>query len=133
MITIKNKDKLLTYILAQERDCFAVEYKNVYPNNEIKEFEFYLLMEQFKNKGLLKSAKRISGGKCYINLSADIYDFSAHGGFAAQEELLRANIEKLSYELDKLSGSSDPLVVDRASRIAGIAASIATVLGLFVE
>jgi len=53
--------------------------------------------------------------------------------FAAQEELLRANIEKLSYELDELSKSSDPLVVDRASKIAGIASSIATVLGLFTK
>lgn len=132
MITIKDKDNLLSYILSQEKDCFVVEYKDVFPNNEIKEFEFHLLMEQFAQKGLLRSAKRMSHGS-YIRLSADIYDFHSHGGFAAQEELLRANIEKLSYELDELSKSSDPLVVDRASKIAGIASSIATVLGLFTK
>ena len=48
-----------------------------------------------------------------------------------QEELLRANLQKLDYELTKLAKEINPGLTDRIANITGIAASIATALGLF--
>ncbi|RHU30980.1 hypothetical protein DXD68_04085 [Parabacteroides sp. TM07-1AC] len=60
-----------------------------------------------------------------------IYDFFNHGGFTAQEEFLRANLEKLNLELLKLSKDIEPSKLETISSITAIASSVATTLGLF--
>ena len=70
-------------------------------------------------------------GGCIIDLHAEIYDFFNHGGFTAQEELLRANLEKLNLELLKLSKDIEPSKLETVSTITAIAGNIATALGLF--
>ena len=133
MIRIKDKDVLLAYILASGKERYVIEYKEVFPDHEVEEFEFYLMLEQFQKMKLLESTKRMSGGASFIRISASIYDFFRHGGFAAQEELLRSNIEKLGYELDELSKSTDKSVLERVGRISQIAASVIKALGLFSD
>ena len=64
-------------------------------------------------------------------MKAEISDFFNHGGFTAQEELLRANLEKLNLELLKLSKDLEPSVLEKANTITAIAGSVATALGLF--
>jgi hypothetical protein len=81
--------------------------------------------------GLLEKAKEFTEEQCLIVIRADIYDFHRHGGFIVQEELLRANLEKLNYELLKLAEDIDPSAVRRIEIITGIAASVATALRLF--
>lgn len=57
--------------------------------------------------------------------------FFSHGGFTVQEEILKANIQKLSDELDLLAKQLSPNLLEKATSISAIGASIATALGLF--
>ena len=102
----------------------------VFPNKEISKRQFELILLQFEEMGLLRKAER-HGTSFLISISANIYDFFNHGGFVVQEELLRANLQKLDYELTKLAKEINPGLTDRIANITGIAASIATALGLF--
>ena len=88
-----------------------------------------MILEHFDRRGLILYQGYIGG--CCINLKAEIFDFFNHGGFTAQEELLRANLEKLNLELLKLSKDLEPSVLEKANTITAIAGSVVTALGLF--
>lgn len=133
MITYKEKDKLATYILSIGLIDFNIKYKEVFPDEEISKNEFFLILRQFVDMGLLSRSKEMTGGISYIGVTANLHDLFAHGGFQARECLLEANLQKLGYELDSLSKSNDPKVLERIDKISGIAASISTALGLFTH
>ena len=103
MITPTVKDKVLTAIISKNNPFMKLEYEEVFPDKEISVREFFLILDQFVELGLLKKTQNCTGGLSIIYLTANIYDFYRHGGFTAQEELLRANLEKLNYELLKLA------------------------------
>lgn len=130
MITPEIKDRVLCAIVASKEAVFDLAYEEVFPEKEISKRHFQLILIQFVETGLLRKATDY--GSCFnISISANIYDFFNHGGFIAQEEILRANLQKLDYELTKLSQDIDPGLTDRVVKISGIAASIATALSLF--
>jgi hypothetical protein len=131
MITPEIKDRILTHIISRDVLLFYLKYDEVFPEKDISFNEFILVLEQFVRIGLLETAKEVTREQCYIVICADIYDFHRHGGFVAQEEILRANLEKLNYELLKLSEEMDASGMTRIHRITGIAASVATALRLF--
>ncbi|WP_298032095.1 hypothetical protein [uncultured Alistipes sp.] len=64
-------------------------------------------------------------------VSADAHDFYNRGGFAGQEMLLKANIEKLGLELDKLAKDLTPEHLASAEKIASIGAAIMSAIGYF--
>lgn len=130
MITPEIKDKVLCVIVASKEPVFDLTYEDVFPEKEISKRHFELILIQFMENGLLRKATDC-GSYFFISISANIYDFFNHGGFIAQEEILRANLQKLDYELTKLSQDIDPGLTDRVVKITGIAASIATALSLF--
>ena len=66
-----------------------------------------------------------------MRLNVEIYDFFNHGGFTAQEELLRANLEKLNLELLKLSKELEPSKLETINTITSVVSNIAAALGLF--
>ena len=80
--------------------------------------------------GLLKQTKCMDG-TIFFQLKAKAHDFYSHGGFEAQEEILKANMQKLSNELDFLAKQLSPNLCEKAASLSAIAANIATVLGLF--
>lgn len=133
MITYKEKDKVVSYILSIGLIDTVISYGDVFPEREISKNEFFLILRQFVEMGLLSRSKEMTGGSSYIGVTANIHDLFAHGGFYAREELLEANLKKLGYELDCLSKSDDPKVLDRIDQISDITASIATVFGLFAH
>lgn len=130
IITPNIKDKVLTAILSQENEVFLIKHEDVFPNKEISKRQFELILLQFEELGLLRKVKG-HGTSFLISISANIYDFFNHGGFVTQEELLKSNLQKLDYELTKLAQEVNPGFTDRIAGITGIAASIATALGLF--
>ena len=130
MITPEIKDMVLCAIVASKEPVFDLTYEEVFPEKEISKRHFQLILIQFVEKGLLRKATNC-GSYFLISISANIYDFFNHGGFIAQEEILRANLQKLDYELTKLSQDIDSGFTDRVVKITGIAASIATALSLF--
>lgn len=131
MITYKEKDRLMAHILSKNDIDLIINYDEAFPDREVSKNEFFLIINQFLEMGLLYKAKSMSSGLCFIGVTANLHDLFVHGGFKAKEELLKANLEKLGYELDELAKSTDPEVVSRVKTITGIAASISTVLGLF--
>lgn len=133
MITPAVKDKVLASIITEDNTILILEYRKVFPNQEISVNEFFLVLEQFVKLGLLKKVSKWGAEAGNIYLTADIYDFYQHGGFTAQEELLQANMEKLSYELSKLAEEANPANITRINTLTGIAASITTALGLFTR
>ena len=135
MITPKDKDKVLSAIIACNKESgsysFVLEYDDCFPDKEINCSGFNIILEHFLERGLLKKLDHWTSGSSFIHISVNLFDFFSHGGFVAQEEILRANLEKLDYELTKLSKENNPEIYDSIIKISGIAASIATALGLF--
>ena len=130
LITPKLKDDLLA-------DLLSVESMNVQNNIRscAKEFDtssdiVEAIYDQFEEMGLLQQTKCL-GGTIIFRLRAKAHDFYSHGGFAAQEEILKANIQKLSDELDFLAKQLSPNLGEKAASLSTIAANIVAVLGLF--
>lgn len=131
MITFKEKDKVVAYLLSYGEVTISLRCNDVFPNGEITKSEFYLILKQFVDIGILSYSKVVGCGYMQVEITANMHDLFLHGGFKAKEELLAANLEKLGYELEELAKSTDPTVVSRVKTITGIAASISAVLGLF--
>lgn len=64
-----------------------------------------------------------------LELRTEAFDSFNRGGFTAQEELLKKEIEKLLYEIESLK----PSMPEKVNTITSIAANIATALGLFLS
>ena len=130
MITPKDKDIVLAAIASEDYSLIQVDYDEIFPSKDISKNEFRMIINQFEKLGLIKNVSAIIGGGLFsLTPTADLHDMIRHGGFTAQEELLRANLEKLGYELEKLA--KEPGLSSRVAEITGIAASITTALGLF--
>lgn len=131
MITPKVKDKILEAIVSGKLPGTSLYYNSLFPNNEISNNELRLILEQFRDNGLLKTLKLGTLGVYTAFPTADLFDFYNHGGFVAQEELLRANLEKLNLELLKLSKELNPSKLETINTITSVAGNIAAALGLF--
>lgn len=88
-----------------------------------------MILEEFEKLDLLSIESTNDG--ITVTISAKAYDMHAHGGFTAQEELLKANINKLGYELDVLSKELEPKHLEKAEKISSIAMAVLSALTLF--
>lgn len=131
MITFREKDEVVAYLLSAKDAIVFLECSDVFPGGEISKDELELILKQFVDRRLLSYVKRVGSGRFQVELTANMHDLFLHGGFMATEELLKANLEKLGYELEELRKSTDPAVLSRVKSIAEIAASVSSVLGLF--
>ncbi|OAV63500.1 hypothetical protein Barb6XT_03134 [Bacteroidales bacterium Barb6XT] len=129
MITPKIKDKVLAALIAEfentGEEYIELPYLDVFPEHEITPAEYSSIIDQFQRMGIIKETKGYIGG-CLLRRSADMYDLHSHGGFAAQELIFRANLEKLGYELDELS--KDTRLSDIVQKLSA-AASLIEVVG----
>lgn len=73
-----------------------------------------------------------------IGITANLYEESrdlnllySHGGFTAEEELLKANLQKLDHELRILSDKLSPSLLETSNKISSIASCIVSALALF--
>ncbi|GAB0475940.1 hypothetical protein KML24004_19560 [Alistipes indistinctus] len=129
IITPKLKDDLLSNLL--DRDL----RKGLIPEKECLSFGidpcmYVSILEQFEDMNFLSLSKTKS---CiFIDVKVDMHDFFRRGGFVAQEELLKANIEKLGYEIDLLCKHlSAPEFLDKAKTISIIGSNILSSLAFF--
>lgn len=132
LITVKLKDELLSDLLSTGSMNGLI---NIY--TQAKEFNanpdiVEAIYDHFEELGFISQTKCI-GGDILLNIKVKAHDFFNHGGFLAQEELLKANIQKLNDELELLSKNLSPDMSEKASLLSGIAANIATALGLFLS
>lgn len=130
IITPEMKDKVLADLLSAEFPSFTFQYRDSQDEFGIPPQYVELILNQFENMGLI-NATYFTGYGARINLLAKAMDLYRHGGFIAEEEILKGNIEKLGLELDTLSKQLTPNHIEQASHISQIASAIMQSLTLF--
>lgn len=129
MVTIEQKDILLNYLAANcelERK-FQIDKIPFSKYLFIDTSTIYAILMQMQRMGLVAD---VGENKFQFELVVllELHDYLRHGGFAAQEELLAKNIQKLILELEGMK----PDFSEKAGIITGIAGNIATALSLFL-
>lgn len=127
LITCSLKDEILRGFIERNEASFSADIKEMANHYNISWVTMMAILEHFENLGFIKREKTLEGETIfYIKVPA--YDFFSHGGFLAQEELLKANLEKLILEIESLK----PSIPDKVESLTAIASNIATALGLFL-
>lgn len=122
----KQKDALLKLI----SDCYFIRINRLSIKELCKALEIdsnilYGQMKQFENMGFIVSLS--FGATCDFMLRMDAIDFMNRGGFVAQEQLLKANIELLLSEITDIKQDFPK----KAQTIASISEAILSAIGLF--
>lgn len=130
LITPELKDKVLIDLLTPGSMKVSCNIHQTAKDLDIHSDLVEAIINQFERMGLIRTTKCL-GGNMYININAEAHDLFAHGGFTAQEELLKANIEKLGLQLDTLSKHLSPDFLEKANQISSIAAAILSALPHF--
>lgn len=132
LITPTIKDEILTFLVVN------YDLNAVYPRCDLKPLlkivdsksHLQAIFKQFERLGLINNGTVSS--LCYsVSINVEAHDFLGRGGFIAQEEILKANINKLGLELENLPKELEPKNAEKASLIAALAANITTALGFF--
>lgn len=131
IITPAIKDKVLSSLLSYEETTLFFDFNKLGELLDIEQKYAIIILKQFERLGLVNLGYYDGKDIVIISLNAEIYDFFNHGSFTGQEELLRANIEKLNLELLNLSKELESSKLDTINKITAIAGSVATALGLF--
>ena len=80
-------------------------------------------MIQFQRLGFIEHLNLRRSNIAFI-LRTDAHDYAQKGGFVAQEEVFKANIDKLLLEIDNLKKQLRPDQLDTANKISGIASAL---------
>jgi len=127
MITPEIKDLILGQLVEGDGMTRSFNIKSLSCETGLSIDVINAILEHFEELGLCR-VSRCLGGRVDVSLNVKAHDMVLHGGFVAQEELLKQSIEKLMLELEKLRPDSS----DAIERISGIIANIGTALGLFM-
>lgn len=129
LITPQMKDLALEYLLSSNSLEIDISNREFSEYCGCLPFQVNLIFEEFEKLDLLSIESTNDG--ITVTISAKAYDMHTHGGFTAQEELLKANINKLGYELDVLSKELEPKHLEKAEKISSIAMAVLSALTLF--
>lgn len=129
LITPQMKDLALEYLLSSNSLEIDISNRELSQYCGCLPFQVNLILEEFEKLDLLSIESTNDG--ITVTISAKAYDMHAHGGFTAQEELLKANINKLGYELEVLSKELEPKHLEKAEKISSIAMAVLSALTLF--
>lgn len=130
IITSQIKDIVLESLLSADNPSFVFDYQDSKTKYDISPDYVELILNEFVRLGLIK-AKFFIGNSALIHVQAMAMDLFNHGGFTAEEDLLKNNIEKLRLELDVLSKQLEPKFIEKASHLAQIASAVMQGLTLF--
>lgn len=129
LITPELKDKVLIDLLTPGSMKVSCNIHQTAKDLDIHSDLVEAIIDQFERMGLIRTTKCL-GGNMLVNINAEAHDLYTHGGFTVQEELLKANIEKLGFELESLSKQLSPDLLEKANQIAGIGTAILSALPL---
>ena len=87
------------------------------------------IYDYFEEIGLITLEKTYDSIE--IKMKPKAFDLYSHGGFTAEEELLKANLQKLDHELRILSDKLSPSLLETSNKISSIASCIVSALALF--
>lgn len=129
MITPELKDRILSDIVGSPMNC-TLNVNTDCTHYGIDRDEFYAILQHFDSLNLI-SIKLCNDGQTFISTAVKAHDLLRNGGFVGQEMILKANIEKLGMEIDKLSDELSTSQLDTAHKIASIGSAIISALTLF--
>lgn len=101
IITPEMKDKVLADLLSADFPSFTYQYKDSQKDYGFHPQYVTLILNQFREMGLIQ-VTYFTGYGARINVQAKAMDLYRHGGFIAEEEILKGNIEKLGLELESV-------------------------------
>ncbi|MEG0518290.1 MAG: hypothetical protein RR555_05420 [Bacteroidales bacterium] len=129
LITPEYKDDILNRLF-NHAEAFYILFCDDEPRviPEVSDFDLIKMLNHFEEKGLIKQQRDLGGVE--VEFTVNAHDFIRLGGFKAQDELLKANIEKLGLEIDTLCKDLAPDQLDKATKIATIGSAILSALSL---
>lgn len=130
LITPQLKDAIIRDILSVGRMSVQCDMAETAKEQDTTPDIIESILDQFEEVGLISQCKLI-GYKTNITVKAKLHDVFRNGGFTAQEEILKENINKLGLEIELLSKQLSPDLLDEANKIAGIGSAIMSALPLF--
>lgn len=131
MITNEIKDRILFDLTSQDKTSLDFSAIEMSQRLNIPFDIIVTVINHFIKIGFVRlpSWSKPSGGK--IEVQVEAYDFANHGGYLVQEELLKANIQKLGLEIDVLEQELSPKGLESAEKIASISSAILSALSFF--
>lgn len=134
LITPALKDKLLK-MLCENCELERVVQINTGIALQKLELDFVTLnaiLCHFERLGIIQDAN-IREVIIFLCLKTEAHDLFSRGGFSASEEIFKANIEKLGFEVDKLRNEGDPKLLDCVNALSGISSALFGGLALFKD
>lgn len=132
LVTPALKDKVLTYLveIATPEDSATYKMTEVLKELETDFDTFNAIMYQFERYGLIENLNLRHSYLSFI-LRLEAHDYLQKGGFVAQEEIFKANVEKLLIEIDVLKKELAPKHLETANKITSIGSAILAGLTLY--
>jgi hypothetical protein len=132
MITSYVKDKILFYLCDKAPLEKYLQIKTKELSNETKSDNETLtaILTQFEKFGFL-SDLGINNTVTFFTPHIELHDFTSKGGFAIQEEIFKANIEKLGFEIDNLKKQLGPDHLDSIAKLSNIFTALLGGLSVF--
>lgn len=123
MITSEIKDRILSDLVSSPEGK-VINVPEEALKYGIEQPTFTAILSYFDRHCLIQTAGNLSS-ILRIVPTVEAYDMLKLGGFSAQEELLKANIQKLDLEIDLLCKElTSPQLLEKAQTIASLGRSI---------
>lgn len=132
IITPAIKDKILFFLCSEAsvEQTSQCETPELLKQLELDFDTFNAIMVQFERFGLVEDLNIRRAHLSFI-LRVDAHDYAQKGGFSAQEEVFKSNVEKLILEIENLKKQLAPNHLETANKISSIASAIFSGLTLF--
>jgi vacuolar-type H+-ATPase catalytic subunit A/Vma1 len=135
-ITTKTKDDVLQWLCHNVRpgQIEQIDSDALMTVSNIDFGTVRAIIEDFQEIGLVSGLiKSEEDGLILLILKVKAHDFLRQGGFAVQDALNEANIQKILLELEHHQKQLKPDQMDSINKITAIASSLATVLAAFSD
>ena len=119
MITPEMKDYILRYIVENEDIRIMIDCTTMASELNTTSVSIEKILNQFERLNLCK-INNYYGDTCYITVQAEADDLMFRGGFVFQEEILKANLDKLAIELEYLSKETSGTTLNRVYTMLSI-------------
>lgn len=132
MITSTDKDKLLFLLCSQPYVETHINYSVdvIQSNTKLDSDNIFAILKYFERNGLISDLNP-RNNIVFMTLHIEAHDLAEKGGFSVQDEIFKANIEKLQFEIENLRSKLEPDHLEYINKIATIGSAILGGLSLF--
>lgn len=130
LITSSDKDKVLTFFVGKaDNERFVVNFDTLQNELDVEPQIVKIILNGFNQENILDVKWMNDAVRIVITYKA--HEIISHGGFVAQDEILKANIDKLDMQLQYLAKQIGPDHLDTLAKISSIGSAIISALPLF--